>query len=153
MRHGGGGVLGSDNHCGILDGMGRRVVGVAIALGVIGVLGLAYGDRDEMISSYSSVQALGRNINAHGIGCSRVYPTRGRGWADHDAANCEVGSAAVTLHEWKGVFPPTYLREPSRHESWVVGPNWLVAATNRFAAVQVAMVIGGDLMPEEIPRP
>jgi hypothetical protein len=29
----------------------------------------------------------------------------------------------------------------------VVGPNWLVATTNRLAAVQVAMVIGGDLIP------
>ena len=111
------------------------------------MLGLALGDQDEMISSYSSVQALGRDINAHDIGCPRLYPIRGPLFADHDALNCEVGSAAVTLHAWKDVFPPTYLGEPSRHESWVVGPNWLVAATNRFAAVQVAMVIGGDLIP------
>ena len=134
--------------------MVRRVVGVAVGLLVIGALGLALGDRDETIPSYSSVQALGRDINARGIGCSRVYPVRGPGWADHDAANCEVGSAAVTLRAWKDVSPPPMdLGEPSRHESWVIGPNWLVAATNRLAAIQVAMVIGGDLIPEEVPRP
>jgi len=65
--------------------------------------------------------------------------------------NCEVGSAAVTLHTWKGVSPPTYLGEPSRHFPWVVGPNWLVATTNRLAAIQVAMVIGGDLIPSWLP--
>jgi len=127
--------------------MTRRVVGVAILLVVIGVLGLVLGNRDEVISSYSSVQALGRDINAHGIGCSRLYPIRGPLFSDHDAANCEVGSAAVTLHAWKDVSPPPIdLGERSRHGSWVVGPNWLVAATNLFAAVQVAMVIGGDLI-------
>lgn len=122
--------------------MGRRVVGVAIALVVVGALGLAIGDRHETISSYSSVRALGRDINAHGIGCSRVYPSRLSIWADHDAASCQVGSASVTLHVWKGVARPTDLGEASRHGPWVVGPNWLVATTNRQAAVQVAMVIG-----------
>jgi hypothetical protein len=33
----------------------------------------------------------------------------------------------------------------------VVGPNWLVATTNRLAAIQVAMVIGGDLIPSWLP--
>jgi hypothetical protein len=127
--------------------MVRRVVGVAVGLVVIGALGLALGDRDETISSYSSVQALGRDINAHGIGCSRVYPSRLQIWADHDAAGCQVGSATVTLHVWKGVSPPIDLGEASRHTPWVVGPNWLVATTNRVAAVQVAMVTGGDLIP------
>jgi hypothetical protein len=127
--------------------MGRRVVAVAIALVVIGALGLALGEQDEMISSYSSVQALGRDINAHGIGCSRLYPSRLQIWADHDAAGCEVGSATVTLHVWTGVSAMTGLGEASRHTPWVVGPNWLVATTNRVAAVQVAMVTGGDLIP------
>jgi hypothetical protein len=127
--------------------MVRRVVGVAVGLVVIGALGLALGDRDETISSYSSVQALGRDINAHGIGCSRVYPSRLQIWADHDAAGYQVGSATVTLHVWKGVSPPIDLGEASRHTPWVVGPNWLVATTNRVAAVQVAMVTGGDLIP------
>jgi hypothetical protein len=131
--------------------MVRRVIGLAVGLVVIGALGLALGDRDETIPSYSSTQALGRDIDAHGIGCSRIYPSRLGTWADHDAAGCQVGSASLTLHVWKGVSPPINLGEPSRHVSWVVGPNWLVASTNRFAAVQVAMVIGGDLIPEEIP--
>jgi hypothetical protein len=135
-----------------LDEMGRRVVGVTILLVVIGMLGIALGGRDETISSYSSVRALGRDIDAHGIGCSRVYPVCVPGWADHDAANCEIGSAAVTLHVWEKVSPPPIiLGEASRHVSWVVGPNWLVATTNRLAAVQVAMVIGGNLIPEEVP--
>ena len=131
--------------------MGRRVVAVAIGLGLMGVLGLALGDRDEPISSYSSTQALGRDIDAHGIGCSRIYPSRLGTWADHDAAGCQVGSATVTLHVWSGVSPPFWgLGEASRHVSWVVGPNWLVATTNRFTAVQVAMVIGGHLIPPSV---
>ena len=127
--------------------MVRRVVGVAVGLVVIGALGLALGDGDETVASYPSTQALARDINAHGIGCSRVYPSRLPIWADHDAAACQVGSATVTLHVWKGVSPPIDLGEASRHTPWVVGPNWLVATTNRVAAVQVAMVTGGDLMP------
>ena len=94
---------------------------------------------------------LRQDIDAHGIGCSRIYPSRLGTWADHDAAACQVGSASLTLHVWKGVSPPINVGEASRHVAWVVGPNWLVATTNRFAAVQVAMVIGGDLIPEEIP--
>ena len=132
---------------GILGWMGRRVVGVAIALVVVGALGLALSDQDQSLTSYSSVRALGRDINAHGIGCSRVYPVRTLGWADHDAGTCQVGPVSVTLHTWNSVSPLKRLGEPSRHVSWVVGPNWLVATTNRQAAVQVAMVIGGDLSP------
>jgi hypothetical protein len=127
--------------------MVRRAVGVAVALVVVGGLGLALGDPDKTIASYPSTQALARDISAHGIGCSRVYPSRLRVWADHDAAACQVGSATVTLHVWKGVSAMTGLGEASRHVSWVVGPNWLVATTNRLAAVQVAMVTGGDLNP------
>jgi hypothetical protein len=130
-----------------LGGMVRRVVGVAVGLVAIGALGLALGDGDETIPSYSSTQTLGRDIDAHGIGCSRIYPSRLRIWADHDAAGCRVGSASLTLHVWKGVSPPVDLGEASRHVSWVIGPNWLVATTNRLAAIQVAMVIGGDLIP------
>jgi hypothetical protein len=78
--------------------MVRRVVGVAVGLVVIGALVLALGDRDETIPPHPSTQALGRDIDAHGIGCSRIYPARFRFWPDDDAANCEVGSAAVTLH-------------------------------------------------------
>jgi hypothetical protein len=84
--------------------MVRRVVGVAVGLVVIGALGLALGDRDETIPSYSSTRALGRDISAHGIGCARVYPIRGPLFADHDAVNCDVGSATVTLHVF-GVSP------------------------------------------------
>jgi acetyl esterase/lipase len=85
--------------------MVRRVVGVAVSPGVIGALGFALGDRDEKVPSYPSTQALGRDISAHGIGCARVYPIRTLFLADHDAANCEVGSATVTLNVW-GVSPP-----------------------------------------------
>jgi hypothetical protein len=127
--------------------MVRRVVGVTVGLVVIGALGIAFGDRHETVASYPSTQALARDISAHGIGCSRVYPSRLQIWADHDAAACQVGSATVTLHVWKGVSPPIDLGEASRHTPWVVGPNWLVATTNRVAAVQVATVTGGDLIP------
>ena len=141
--------------------MVRRVVGVAVGLVVIGALGLALGDGNETVASYPSTQALAQDIHAHGIGCSRLYPIRAPGWAgpvpswadrvpgwaNHNAVNCEVGSAAVTLHTWKGVSSPTYLGEPSRHFPWVVGPNWLVATTNRLTAVQVAKAIGGNLIP------
>ena len=130
-----------------LGGMVRRVVVVGVGLVVIGALGLALGDRDETAPSFSSTQALAGDIDAHGIGCSRVYPNDLRIWADHDAAVCEVGSATVTLHVWKGFARPTDLGEASRHTPWVVGTNWLVATTNRLAATQVAMVIGGDLVP------
>jgi hypothetical protein len=133
--------------------MVRRVVGVAVGLAVIGALGLALDDRYETIPSFASTRALGWDIDTHGIGCSRIYPSRLRIWADHDAAGCQVGSASLTLHVWKGVSSPVNLGEASRHVSWVLGPNWLVATTNRLAAIQVAMVIGGDLIPEEVPRP
>ena len=115
---------GSDQRYGTLGRMGRRVVAVAIALGVIGVLGLALGDRDEPISSYSSAQALGRDISAHGIGCSRVYPSRLGTWADHDAAGCQVGSASLTLHVWKGVSPPINLGEAVTSRGWLVPTGW-----------------------------
>jgi hypothetical protein len=134
-----------------LGGMVRRVVGVAAGLVVIGALGLALGDRDEKVPSYPSTEALGGDISAHGIGCARVYPIRGPLFADHDAVNCEVGSAMVTLHVWGVSPPPIDLGEASRHTPWVVGPNWLVATTNRLAAIQVAMVIGGDLIPSWLP--
>jgi hypothetical protein len=127
--------------------MVRRVVGVGVGLVVIGAIGLALGDGHETIPSSSSTQALGRDIDAHGIGCSRIYPSRLGTWADHDAAGCQVGSASLTLHVWKGVSPPANLGEACRHVSWVVGSNWLVATTNRLAAIRVAMVIGGDLIP------
>ena len=133
-----------------LGGMVTRVVGIGVGLVVIGAIGLALGDGNETIPSYSSTQALGRDIDAHGIGCSRIYPSRLGTWADHDAAGCQVGSASLTLHVWTGVSQPIGLGvagEASRHISWVRGPNWLVATTNRFAAIQVAMVIGGDLIP------
>jgi hypothetical protein len=133
-----------------LGGMVRRVVGIGVGLVVIGAIGLALGDGNETIPSYSSTQALGRDIDAHGIGCSRIYPSRLGTWADHDAAGCQVGSASLTLHVWTGVSQPIGLGvagEASRHISWVRGPNRLVATTNRFAANQVAMVIGGDLIP------
>lgn len=130
------------------EGMGRRVIVVAIALLIVGALGPATdGGGHETTSSYTSAQALGRAINAHGIGCSRVYPSRLSIWADHDAASCQVGAASVTLHVWKGVARPTDLGEASRHVPWVVGPNWLVATTNRRAAEQVVWAIGGDLIP------
>jgi hypothetical protein len=133
-----------------LGGMVGRVVGVAVGLVVIGALGLAIGDGHETVHSYSSTQALGRDIDAHGIGCSRIYPSRLQIWADHDAAACQVGSASLTLHVWRGVSQPVGLGvagKASRHISWVRGLNWLVATTNRLAAIQVAMVIGGDLIP------
>jgi hypothetical protein len=101
--------------------MVRRVVGAAVGLLVVFALGLAFDDQDETTPSYSSTQALGRDIDAHGIGCSRIYPSRLRHWADHDAAGCQVGSASLTLHVWKGVSPPMGLGEASRHVSWVVG--------------------------------
>jgi hypothetical protein len=133
--------------------MGRRVVGFAIALGVIGVLGVTLGDRDETISSYSSVQALGRDINAHGIGCPRVRPAGFLGPVGHEAATCQVGSATITLHTFEDVPPLEEWGEPTPRTgvSWVVGPNWLVATMDRPAAIQVASVIGGDLIPEQVP--
>lgn len=70
--------------CHPLGGMVRRVVGVAVGLVVIVALGLAPGDRDETAPSYSSTQALAGDIDAHGIGCSRVYPIDLQISADHD---------------------------------------------------------------------
>ena len=71
--------------------MVRRVVGVTVGLALIGALGFALGDRAERVPSYPSTQAMGRDINAHGIGCSRLFPIRGPLFADHDAVTCEVG--------------------------------------------------------------
>jgi hypothetical protein len=129
--------------------MVRRVVGVAVGLVVIGALGLTSGDRGAVVSSYSSVQALGRDINAHGIGCPRVRPARFFGPVGHEAATCQVGSATITLHTFAGVPPVEEWGEPTPRTgvSWVVGPNWLVATMDRPAAIQVASVIGGDVIP------
>jgi hypothetical protein len=127
--------------------MVRRVVGLAVGLAFIGALGLALNGWNEAIPPYSSTRALGRDIDAHGIGCSRIYPSRLWMWRDHDAAGCQVGSASLTLHVWKGARPAGSLGEASRHVSWVVGPNWLAATTNRLTAIKVAIVTGGDLIP------
>jgi hypothetical protein len=54
--------------------MVRRIVGVAVGLGVIGALGFALGDRDEKVPPYPSTQALGREINAHGIRVRSCLP-------------------------------------------------------------------------------
>jgi hypothetical protein len=48
-----------------VGGMVRRVVGVGVGLVVIGAVGIALGDGDETIHSYSSTQALGRDIDAY----------------------------------------------------------------------------------------
>jgi hypothetical protein len=132
-----------------LGGMVRRFVGVTVGLVVIGALSLAPGDREGVISSYSSVQALGRDINAHGIGCPRLRPARFLGPVGHEAATCQVGSATITLHTFADVPPLEEWGEPTPRTgvSWVVGPNWLVATMDRPAATQVASVIGGDLIP------
>jgi hypothetical protein len=132
-----------------LGGMVRRVVGVAIGLIVIGGLGLALGNRDETIPYYFSVQAFGRDINARGIGCPRLYPAPFPGPVGHEAARCQVGSDWVTLHTFEDVPPVDEWGKPTSRTgvTWVVGPNWLVATMHRPAAIQVAMVIGGDLIP------
>lgn len=132
-----------------MGGMVRRIVGVAVGLVVVGALGLALGDRDEMISSYSSVQALGRDIYAHGIGCPRLYSAYQAGGprVGVDAATCLVGSAPITLYVYEDVSLRGQLVGEPTARSWVVGPNWWVVTTSRLAAVQVAMVIGGDLIP------
>jgi hypothetical protein len=129
--------------------MVRRVVGLAVGLVVIGALGLAIGDRDETVPSYSSTQALGRDINAHGLGCIRLRPAPFLGPVGHEAATCQVGSATITLHTFGDVPPLEEWGEPTSRTgvSWVVGPNWLVATMDRPAATQVASVIGGDLIP------
>jgi hypothetical protein len=99
-----------------LGGMVRRVVGVAVSLGVIGALGFALGDRDEKVPSYPSTQALGRDISAHGIGCARVYPIRTLILADHDAANCEVGTAPPRRETWE--------RRRVMPRGWLVPTGW-----------------------------
>lgn len=133
--------------CHPLGGMVRRVVGVAVGLVVIVALGLAPGDRDETAPSYSSTQALAGDIYAHGIGCSRVYPIDLQISADHDAALCEVGSATVTLHVWKGVARPTNLgRRRVTPRRWLVPTGWWRRRINS-PQPQVAAVIGGDLIP------
>lgn len=132
-----------------LAGMIRRAVGVAIGLVVIGGLGLVLGDRDEMISSYSSVQALGRDINAHGNGCLRLYSAYQAGGprVGVDAATCLVGSAPITLYVYQDVSLRGQLVGEPTARSWVVGPNWWVVTTSRPAAIAVASATGGDLVP------
>lgn len=128
--------------------MSRRAIGIAIGLVVVGALGLALADRNGS-RSYSSVEALGHDINAHGIGCSRIYETRAGERAGEDLAVCVVGSVTVTLHTYRDLSLLQRFDEPSPGSgvTWVVGPNWLVATVSRPAALQVSSAIGGDLVP------
>jgi hypothetical protein len=135
-----------------LRGMIRRVVGVAVALLVVGGLGLALSSGSGR-PSYSSVEALGHDISAHSIGCLRLYSAYQAGGrrAGVDAATCLVGSASITLYIYEDVSLRVSLRgqlvgEPTAR-SWVVGPNWWVWTTSRPAATAVAWATGGDLIP------
>jgi hypothetical protein len=139
-------------------GMVRRVVGVAVALVVVGGLGLALASGRR--PSYSSVEALGHDIHAHGIGCPRLYSAYQAGGprVGVDAATCLVGSATVTLYVYKDVALYVYKdvavlerRGEPTYRSYVVGPNWMVVTRSRPAALQVTLAIGGDLIPEEVP--
>ena len=125
----------------------RRVVGVAVALVVVGGLGLALSSGSGR-PSYSSVEALGHDIHAHGIGCPRLYSAYQAGGprVGVDAATCLVGSAPVTLYVYEA---PAVLERPdeSTYRSYVVGPNWKVVTTSRPAALQVTLAIGGVLIP------
>jgi hypothetical protein len=62
---------------------------------------------------------------------------------------CEIGPATVTLHTYRDASMLRRLDEPTLRSgvSWVVGPNWLVATMDRPAAAQVALAIGGKLIP------
>ena len=128
--------------------MTRRVIGAAIGLAVVAALGLALDDPNKT-QSYASVESLGGAIKAHGIGCSRLYPTRSVTRPGEDRAVCEIGPATITLHTYQDVSLLRRFDHPSLRSgvSWVVGPNWLVATMNRPAALQVALAIGGELIP------
>ena len=130
-----------------LGGMIRRVVGMAVALVVVGGLGLALSSGSGR-PSYSSVEALGHDIHAHGIGCPRLYSAYQAGGprVGVDAATCLVGSATVTLYVYEA---PAVLERPGEptYRSYVVGPNWKVVTRSRPAALQVTLAIGGDLIP------
>ena len=130
-----------------LDRMIRRVVGVAFALMVVGALGLALANGSGG-PSYSSVEALGHDIYAHGIGCPRLYSAYQAGGprVGVDAATCLVGSATITLYAYEDVSVLERLGEPSAR-SLVVGRNWLVVTMSRPVALRVALAIGGDLIP------
>jgi hypothetical protein len=131
--------------------MVRRVVGVAVGLVVIGALGLALADRYETIPPYpdpgsgTGYRRTRHRVLSHlpppvfGLGRTATLRTVRSGLLRH-APHVEGRLSAADI-------PTTYLGEPSRRVSWVVGPNWLVVATNRLAAIRVAMVIGGDLIP------
>jgi len=125
----------------------RRVVGVAFALMVVGALGLALANGSGR-PSYSSVEALGHDIYARGIGCPRLYSAYQAGGprVGVDAATCLVGSATITLYAYEDVSVLERLGEPSAR-SLVVGRNWLVVTMSRPVAMQVALAIGGDLIP------
>jgi hypothetical protein len=130
-----------------LRGMIRRVVGVAVALLVVGGLGLALSSGSGS-PSYSSVEALGHDIHAHGIGCPRLFSAYQAGGprVGVDAATCLVGSATVTLYVYQAPAVLARPREPT-YRSYVVGPNWEVVTISRPAALQVTLAIGGDLIP------
>ncbi len=63
-----------------------------------------------------------------------------------DAAKCLVGSATITLYAYEDVSVLERLGGPSAR-SLVVGRNWLVMTMSRPVALQVALAIGGDLIP------
>jgi hypothetical protein len=98
--------------------------------------------------SYSSVEALGHDIHAHGIGCPRLYSAYQAGGprVGVDAATCLVGSATITLYVYEDVPVLERHAEPT-YRSYVVGPNWAVVTRSRPAALQVTLAIGGDLIP------
>jgi hypothetical protein len=125
-----------------------RGIGVAIGLLVVGVLGFALNDRPGS-RPYSSVEALGRDISAHGIGCPRLYSAYQAGGpkVGVDAAICLVGSATITLYVYEDVSVLERLGEPT-YRTYVVGPNWQVVTRSRPAAAQLALAIGGDLIPQ-----
>lgn len=130
--------------------MKRRTLGVALGLVVVGALGLALAYRDVVpsVPAYSSVEALGRDINGHGIECLRLYSAYQAGGprVGVDAATCLVGSATITLYVYEDVSLRGQLGEPT-YRSYVVGPNWWVVTTSRPTAIAVASAIGGDLVP------
>lgn len=132
--------------------MKRRALGVALGLVVVGALGLALAYRDVVSSvpSYASVEALGRDINGHGIGCLRLYSAYQAGGprVGVDAATCLVGSAPSTLYVYEDVSLRGQLVGEPTARSWVVGPNWWVVTTSRPAAIAVAWATGGDLVPQ-----